>query len=120
MEAKKVLIIEDEKDLGHILNKVIADRYYKVNTALSGKEGIRKFKAHKPDCVILDLKLPDMDGVKVLYRIKGFDSKVKIIFITAYGTKDIKEELFKIGIADFIEKPFRIERILKALKKAMN
>lgn len=99
---------------------MLSEESYIVDLAGDGKKGLAKFRRNKPGCVILDLKLPDIDGVKVLYRIRSCNKNVKIILITAYGTKEIKEELLRLGISDFIEKPFRIERILKALRKVMD
>lgn len=119
-KQKKILIIEDEKDLRTILKRILSENQYTVNAACDGREGIDKNRKMKPDCVILDFKLPDTDGIKVIYRIRSYNKTAKIILITAYGTKEIREELLKLGVSDFIEKPFRIEKILKALKKAMS
>lgn len=116
---KKILIIEDEKDIRRILKKILTEESYKVYITDSGKEGLSKIKKYHPELVILDLKLTDTDGIEVASEIRRINKKIKVIVITAYGTVEIKRKLYKLGIVDLIEKPFRIEKILKSVRKVL-
>lgn len=90
-----------------------------MDTALSAKEGIKKFKAILPDVVVLDLRLPDSDGIKVMESIKAIEKDTIIILITAYGDTKTAVEAVKKGAYDFITKPFDLDELKISIKKAL-
>jgi len=115
----KILIVDDERDMCWLLSHVFQDAGYKVITALNGEEALIEVKKEKPELVILDVKLPDMNGIEVLSTIKKVKPEIVVIMISAYGTEEIRKEAMRIGVYDFIDKPFSIERILRTVKKIL-
>ncbi|MCG2676411.1 response regulator [bacterium] len=116
----KVLIIDDERDMCWILRKVFEDVGYKVVTAHKGREGIEKARKDRADLAILDLKLPDMNGLEVLPTLKKINPKMSIVVITAFGTQEMKEAALDLGADHFLDKPFRVEKILKVTREALS
>ncbi|MRR14771.1 response regulator, partial [archaeon] len=120
---KQVLIVDDEETLTWSLAKSLAtDREtYDVVTANSGEEALSLFKTKTFDVVVLDIRLPGMNGLDVLMKIKEFKPSTKVIMMTAYGSSDIKAKAKSRGSLFYIEKPFEIDQmrdlILKALKE---
>ncbi|KYO66969.1 sigma-54-dependent transcriptional regulator [Thermovenabulum gondwanense] len=119
MKAKKILIIDDEPAICKALQISLKSEGFEVDTAFSAKEGIKKFKGFLPDVVILDLRLPDSDGIKVMESIKAIERDTIVILITAYGDTKTAVEAVKKGAYDFITKPFDLEELKITLKKAL-
>lgn len=119
MKAKKILIIDDEPAICKALQISLKSEGFEVDNAFSAKEGIKKFKGFLPDVVILDLRLPDSDGIKVMESIKAIERDTIIILITAYGDTKTAVEAVKKGAYDFITKPFDLEELKITLKKAL-
>jgi len=115
----KILIIDDEATIRKLFIRLLARDKYKVFTAPNGKKGIETTRKNKPDLIILDLKMPEMDGIETLKRIKKFNEDVVVIVLTAYGTMETAGEAMKLGAYDFISKPFDIERIRVSIKRAL-
>lgn len=116
-KIRNILVIDDEKDLCSLIAEVLSEKRYKVITANSGKEGTSQIKENRPDLILLDLKLPDVEGTKFLAKIREGYSKIPVIMISAYGTEEIKKEAKNLGVYGFINKPFTAEKILKEIKK---
>ena len=106
--GKRILIVDDEKAIRWSLGEALTNIGYDVDEAASGAAGIKKFEEDPADCVILDLKLPDIDGIKVLKKIREIDGDVPVIMMTAYGEVDTAVEAIKGGAYDFIQKPFQL------------
>ena len=117
-KIKKILIIDDEKDMCWLLSEVLTKRRYRVTTASTGKEGIAQVKKEIPDLVFLDLKLPDIGGIKVLPRIKKINPKIVVCIITAYGTQELQKEARNKGASHFLDKPFSIKEILRVIRES--
>jgi len=115
----KILVIDDEATIRELFKKLLKRQKYKVLTASNGKKGIEITKKDKPDLIILDLKMPVVDGVETLKRIKKFNKRVIVIVLTAYGTIDAASQAMALGAHDFITKPFDITRIRVSVKKAL-
>ncbi|MCR4288252.1 MAG: sigma-54 dependent transcriptional regulator [Deltaproteobacteria bacterium] len=120
MEKHNVLIVDDNKDMCWILEDMLARERCGVITANDGVSGVREFEKHRPDLVLLDLRLPGMGGMEVLDRLKNADPELKVIILSAYG--DIKGAVraIKLGAYDFITKPFRNEELLNLVRKALS
>ncbi len=119
MEKERILLVEDEKLTRISLKKALQDCGYEVIEAERGGQGEELFKNESPDLVILDLKLPDINGIEVLERIKEVDSEVPVIIITAYGAVDTAVQAMKLGAFDYITKPFNIENVKLVVEKAL-
>ncbi len=115
-----VLVIDDERLLCKHLKKVLTDEGYETFTALTGKDGLKLIDRESPDIVLLDLKLPDIDGMEILRKIQYNDDDVLTIIMTAHGSVENAVSAVKIGAYDFIEKPFSIDKLKLIVKNAFN
>jgi DNA-binding NtrC family response regulator len=117
---KSVLIVDDEKNIRLTLSQALEAPALDIDTAVNGEEALAKLK-EKPAClVLLDLKMPGMDGMEVLRRIRKSRSPVKVIIITAYGTIESAVEAMKLGAVDFIQKPFAPKEIRAMVTKVLD
>ncbi len=117
--AKSIMIIDDERGVCDILSRLFSDEGYEVSHSTNPLEGIELVKKGKPDCVLLDIKMPHMDGIDVLAKLKGFDKDLKVIMITGFGNLETAMESMKLGAADYITKPFDLEVIKRLVKKVI-
>lgn len=115
----KILIIDDDKDMQLLLSDLITSEGYEVITADNGKKALKDLTALSPDLVLLDIKLPGMDGMNVLKEIKKVDKHPIVIMLTGYG--DIKDAVqsMKMGAYNYITKPFENDEILLNIKEAL-
>jgi len=117
--SKRILIIDDEKAIRWSLGEALKNLGHDVEEAESGKKGIKMFQGDPADLVILDLKLPDVDGIKVLKQLKTEDEELPVIMMTAYGEIETAVEAIKGGAYDFLQKPFQLEKMKLAVKNAL-
>ena len=118
MIMNKILLIDDEPDIVRVLGISLKADGYQVIPALSGAEGLEAFAKDKPEIVITDIKMPGMDGIEVLEKIKAIDPNTEVIIITGHGDIDNTIEALKYGASDFINKPVRDDALSIALKRA--
>ncbi len=111
MKPFKLLVIDDEKLIRWSFEKKLNSKNFKVYTARSGEDGIEAFEMEQPDIVFLDNKLPKMQGLEVLQKIRAIDEEAIIIFMTAYESVDIAVNAMKSGAYEYINKPFSFEEI---------
>ncbi len=105
----KLLVVDDENEICDFLKSFFEERNYTVSTAHSGEEALERVKQDKPQVVLLDLKMPGMDGVQALREIKTKYPKVKVIMVTAIETRDKIEECLRLGADNYITKPLSLE-----------
>ena len=115
----KVLIVDDEKAIRWSLGEALQGQGYEVEEAENGKKCIKLFQKDPADIVILDLKLPDTDGIAVLGKLKAEAYDVPVIMMTAYGEVETAVEALKGGAYDFLLKPFQLEKMKVAIKNAL-
>lgn len=115
----RILVIDDEEYMGWVIKKAFSKFEYEVLIALSGSEGLKIIEEKSVDLVILDLRMPDMDGMEVLKRIKAMQLEMPVIMITAHGTIDTAIKSMKEGAFDYITKPFDIDELIMQAEKAM-
>jgi two-component system KDP operon response regulator KdpE len=120
MSNKKitVLIVEDEKNICDFMSSVLQSNHYKVLTAYSGREAITIATSHCPDVILLDLGLPDLDGLEILKRIRSW-SNAPIIIISARTQEKEKVLALDAGADDYITKPFGTEEMLARIRTAL-
>ena len=105
----KLLIVDDEPEICDFLKSFFEERNYEVNTATSGEEALKEVEQFKPTVVLLDIKMPGMDGVKALEAIKAKHARTKVIMVTALETRDKIEECLRLGADNYITKPLSLE-----------
>jgi CheY-like chemotaxis protein len=115
----KVLIIDDEPDMCRGLSDVLEEEGLKPLIAHDGKTGLEKVENEQPDLVILDLRLPGMDGIQVLRKIREINRSLPVIMITGYGSIESAIEATKFGVLDYITKPFDNEKVVSLVRKTL-
>lgn len=115
-----VLIIDDERLLCKQLEKALSQEGHEVVTAYTGKDGIEIAKRENPDVVLLDLRLPDVDGLEVLGCLTGLEPVPNTIMMTAHGNVEVAVAAIKKGAYDFIEKPFSVDKLRIMVRNALS
>ena len=113
-----VLVVDDELLIRKSLSKVLRARGYGVETASTGAEGLEKAASIRPQVMILDMRLPDTDGLSVLRRVRQVDPLLQVIVITAFGDVQSAVDAMKLGACDFLRKPYEMEDIVLATESA--
>ncbi len=114
-----ILLVDDERPQLSILKLCFENRGYRVLTAESGFEALNLYDTYKPPVVIADVRMPGMDGLELLRRLKEQDEITEVIMITAYGDLDVAVKALKQGAADFILKPLNLENLVQVVNNAV-
>ena len=112
----RVLIVDDEKVMRDSLAEWLELDNFKVETAENGMEALKKIEAEPPDVLVVDIKMPGMDGVTLLKKIKERDQDLPVIMMTAFATVENAVRSMKDGAYDFITKPFPPEKLTNLLR----
>ncbi|MCX5810369.1 MAG: sigma-54 dependent transcriptional regulator [Proteobacteria bacterium] len=115
----KILVVEDNKDMQFLLSNILKSEGYETLVAGDGKKALKETKRWSPDLVLLDIRLPDMDGMAVLEEIKKLNDDLIIIMLTAYGDIKGAVQAMKLGAFEYITKPFDNDELLIAIKRAL-
>ena len=116
----RILAVDDEKDMLALLRRIIGEETdHELVTESDPLQALERFKTEPFDLVISDLKMPRMDGLRLLEAVREYDPQAAVILMTAYGTIETAVEATRKGAHDFITKPFRRERILVTVEKVM-
>jgi DNA-binding response OmpR family regulator len=118
MEKIKILLVDDEQEFVETLSERIRMREHDSDVALDGEQALKKMDDDLPDVVVLDLKMPGMDGMEVLRRIRKAYPKVQVIMLTGHGSEKDEEEARKLGAFEYLQKPVEIDTLMKKVKKA--
>lgn len=113
-----VLIIEDEKNIVDFISKILTTNNYRVLTAYSGKEGLEKITSSCPDLIILDLGLPDMDGMEIIKQVRTWTSS-PIVVVSARTKESEKVDVLDAGADDYITKPFGTSELLARIRTSI-
>lgn len=116
----KILIIEDDKAIVDVLRMILEHDGYSIFHAFNGQTGIEKFNEIKPNVVLLDIKMPRMDGIEVLQELRKIDQRPVIIMISGHGNIETAVQTTKMGAYDFIAKPFDVERLKLTILNGLN
>ncbi len=118
-EKSRVLVVDDEEALRYLLSTELVAEGYEVETAGDGDEAIEAIKKKDYDVVLLDIKMPRVDGFEVLRFIKQNKPEIKVIMLTAYADVKNAIEALKLGASDFVSKPYDLEDILTSINRAL-
>ena len=113
----KVLVVDDDAGLRKSLSLILEDAKYQVVVANDAEEGLRKARETAPDLILVDVRMPGMDGLGFVQSYKDDEGKAPVVVMTAYGGIDTAVEAIKKGASDFLAKPFGGEEVLLTLKK---
>jgi len=120
MQAKqKILIVDDQLGIRILLNEIFEKEGYQTFQAAHGVNALQIVKEEVPDLVILDMKIPEMDGLEILKRIKRDDPKIPVIIMTAYGELSVIQEAISLGAFTHFAKPFDIDEVIATVKQAL-
>lgn len=119
MKDASILIVEDNKDFALTLSDVLRKKGYEVNAVFCGEDGVDFVKNHLVDLVLLDIRLPSMDGVEVLRHIKEHDPDISVIMMTAYTEIEPAVQAMKMGAFDYLVKPFELDEMRIVVAKAL-
>jgi DNA-binding NtrC family response regulator len=118
--AEKVLLVDDEQDFLETLAERMRARGMNVSTTASAADAVKMAEAESYDAVVLDLKMPGMDGLEVLSAIKERNPDIQVILLTGHATLEKGIEAMKMGAMDFIEKPADIQVLTEKIKQAQS
>lgn len=114
-DKHKVLIVDDQNGIRILLVEVFSSEGYETFQAANGKAALEIVKLHVPDLVLLDMKIPGMDGLEILKHIKQMNPAIKVIMMTAYGELDMIKEATDLGALMHFTKPFDIDEMRQAV-----
>ncbi|WAM33440.1 response regulator [Caldicellulosiruptor morganii] len=118
--SKRILIVDDAAFMRMMLKDIITKNGYEVaGEAENGLKAVEMYKELKPDLVMMDITMPEMDGIQAVREIKKIDPQAKIIMCSAMGQQAMVIESIQAGARDFIVKPFQADRIVEAIKKVL-
>lgn len=116
----KILLVDDAAFMRMNLKNILEKENHKIIAeAENGREAIEKFRDKNPDLTILDITMPEMDGLEALKKIKNIDHDARIIMCSAMGQQNMVIEAIESGARDFVVKPFKPKRVLEAINKAV-
>lgn len=118
MYKAKILLVDDETAFTHSMAKLLRVRGYQVETASSGKQALGFLEAENFDVIVLDLKMPGMDGIATLNEIKKLRLFTETLILTGHGSIDSARETFNLGAYDYLTKPCDLEELLTKIEGA--
>ena len=116
---EKILIVDDEKDTCDMLSDILTDEGYILSQARTGGTALKKIREGKPGLVLLDIRMPVMNGLELLTRIKRMTGKTAVVMITAHADVDTARESMRLGASDYITKPFDIGLIKAVVREVL-
>ena len=118
-EKQTILVIEDERSISNFICRALSANDYKAIPAYRGKEGMSLFFSHSPDLVLLDLGLPDTDGLDILAQLRGLPREVPIIIISARDRESEMVKALDMGADDYVVQPFGVSELLARIRSAL-
>jgi two-component system response regulator (stage 0 sporulation protein F) len=115
----KILIVDDQYGIRILLNEIFQKEGYETYQAANGVQALSIVTKDKPDLMILDMKIPGMDGLEILRRVKKINQEVGVIIMTAYGELDMIHEAMDLGALTHFAKPFDIDEIREVVRKEL-
>lgn len=119
MVQETILLVDDEPHILELLSVALEDEKYRILQARNGKEALTQFKEEKPHVVLLDIRMPDMDGLEVLRQIKESNQTSSVIMMSAYGAMETVLEAIKRGAYDYLTKPVDLEKVKLLVRRAL-
>ena len=115
----KILVVDDAEFLRVRITKMLTGNGHEVMEADNGAKAVAKYRENRPDAVLMDVTMPEMDGLAALKEIRSGDPNARVVMLTALGQESVVLEAITSGARDFVVKPFEPDRVLAALKRAL-
>ena len=115
----KILVIDDDAQDRGLIGSVLEDRGYKVVSAENGRAGLMLCHRESPDAVVLDLRMPELDGRSVLQQLRTLHPSLPVVVFSGHGTEEVEQELLNRGATAFIQKGFSLEHLGLALQEVL-
>lgn len=115
----KIMVVDDAQFMRVRLTKLLTGNGFDVVEAENGEEAVKTYQAEKPDAVLMDITMPQKDGLEALGEIKNFDANAKVIMLTALGQESMVVQAVQAGAKDYVVKPFDPNRVMMALQKIL-
>ncbi len=112
-----IMVVDDAAFMRMRMSKILSEAGYEVIQAENGLDALEKYKGSRPDAVLMDITMPEMDGLTALKAIREYDATARVAMVTALGQQQIVLEAVKAGAKDFLVKPTEGERVLAAVSK---
>ncbi len=119
-QNQRILVVDDEKNIRLTLGQTLEMVGYQVQTAVNGEDALKQLAVGAFDLILLDLRMPGMDGMQVLQQIVEERPELRVIVVTAHGTVETAVEAMKIGAVDFIQKPFAPQEIRSLVAQVLD
>lgn len=120
MAGERILVVDDRSEnIDFIVEYVLKPNGYRALTARDGEEGLRKALTENPDLILLDMQMPRMTGIEVLESLKEHGKNIPVILMTFHGSEELAVRVFRLGVKNYIIKPFEIEEMLEAIEQAL-
>jgi two-component system NtrC family sensor kinase len=120
MANETILIVDDQPDIRHFLaNYCLEPLGYQILTAIDGESGLNAATEHQPDLILLDMNMPRMTGIEMLPALRNQHCHAPVIFMTIYGSEQIAVEAFRLGVRDYLSKPFTVDAAQAAVNRAL-
>ena len=115
----KILVVDDDVIARPVAVNLLVQAGYQVVEALDGVQAVSKYEDERPDAVLMDIQMPRMEGMNALVAIRKYGPKARVIMVTGIADKQVALAAIKMGARDFIVKPFRVDRVLSAVKQLL-
>jgi len=115
----KILVVDDEVVFCELLGTLLRGHGHEVLTATSGRQALEVFKRHRPQFTMLDLRMPEMDGLEALKQIRAIDTKAAVMILTAWGSDALELQARRLGVTDFLSKSLSLDTIVASLQRGL-
>ena len=119
MAGERILVVEDERDLARLMTALMHTKGYQTYVAYDGVDGLDMALQEQPDLILLDLNLPRMNGIQLLSKLDAQHMSVPVVVVTAGGTEDLAIEALRLGVKDYIKKPFVVNDLITSVERAL-
>ncbi|MCL6583082.1 MAG: response regulator [bacterium] len=120
MVPKRVLVVDDEQNSREGLSKILTKEGYTVHTAENGKKALIEAENNDFDLIITDLRMPEMDGIEVLEKLRNKNKNIGVVIVTAYGEVNSYLKAMNLGAFEYLNKPIHLEELRRVINKALH
>jgi len=119
VSRRRILVVDDEPTVRESCERIFGERGFDVETAATGKEGLERTRSGYFDCALIDLKMPDLNGMDLVRQTREHRDHMAVLIVTGYGSVDTAAEATRLGVSDYVTKPFSPDEIVKAVERAL-